>query len=80
MADGAAQLVVHPVQLGGIEIGDQGKNLDLRVVVQKGDGSLIRNDIDVAAVIPQAAAAFWTYYYQDVFWSLLNSNEFILNH
>ena len=31
-------------------------------------------------VIPQAAAAFWTYYYQDVFWSLLNSNEFILNH
>ena len=25
-------------------------------------------------------AAFWTAYYQDVFWALLNSNEFILNH
>jgi hypothetical protein len=25
-------------------------------------------------------AAFWTGYYQDVFWALLNSNEFILNH
>jgi hypothetical protein len=24
--------------------------------------------------------AFWTGYYQDVFWALLNSNEFILNH
>jgi hypothetical protein len=24
--------------------------------------------------------AFWTAYYQDVFWALLNSNEFILNH
>lgn len=23
---------------------------------------------------------FWTNYYQDVFWALLNSNEFILNH
>lgn len=23
---------------------------------------------------------FWTGYYQDVFWALLNSNEFILNH
>ncbi len=26
------------------------------------------------------AVAFWTGYYQDVFWALLNSNEFILNH
>ncbi len=24
--------------------------------------------------------AFWTGYYQDIFWALLNSNEFILNH
>ena len=24
--------------------------------------------------------AFWTAYYQDIFWALLNSNEFILNH
>ena len=24
--------------------------------------------------------AFWTGYYQDVFWALLNSSEFILNH
>ena len=23
---------------------------------------------------------FWTNYYQDIFWSLVNSNEFILNH
>ncbi len=23
---------------------------------------------------------FWTNYYQDIFWALLNSNEFILNH
>ena len=26
------------------------------------------------------AVKFWTGYYQDVFWALLNSNEFILNH
>jgi len=25
-------------------------------------------------------AIFWTGYYQDVYWALLNSNEFILNH
>jgi len=25
-------------------------------------------------------AQFWTYYYQDIMWALLNSNEFILNH
>ena len=24
--------------------------------------------------------AFWTGFYQDIFWALLNSNEFILNH
>jgi len=24
--------------------------------------------------------AFWTRYYQDIFWAILNSNEFILNH
>jgi hypothetical protein len=24
--------------------------------------------------------AFWTGFYQDMFWALLNSNEFILNH
>ncbi len=23
---------------------------------------------------------FWTNYYQDILWALLNSNEFILNH
>lgn len=26
------------------------------------------------------AAAFWTAFYQDLFWAILNSNEFILNH
>lgn len=25
-------------------------------------------------------ASFWTHFYQDIFWALLNSNEFILNH
>jgi hypothetical protein len=25
-------------------------------------------------------AAFWTGFYQDLFWAVLNSNEFILNH
>jgi hypothetical protein len=29
---------------------------------------------------PQNDAAAWEGYYQDVFWALLNSNEFILNH
>lgn len=29
---------------------------------------------------PANLAAFWTAYYQDIFWALLNSNEFILNH
>jgi hypothetical protein len=29
---------------------------------------------------PRDPVAFWTGYYQDVFWALLNSNEFILNH
>ena len=30
--------------------------------------------------VPRDPVAFWTAYYQDVFWALLNSNEFILNH
>jgi hypothetical protein len=31
--------------------------------------------------VPQRdQAAMWTAYYQDLFWALLNSNEFILNH
>lgn len=29
---------------------------------------------------PQEAEAFWTGFYQDLFWAILNSNEFILNH
>jgi Protein of unknown function (DUF1553)/Protein of unknown function (DUF1549) len=29
---------------------------------------------------PQGTAAAWEGYYQDIFWALLNSNEFILNH
>ena len=29
---------------------------------------------------PRDPVTFWTAYYQDVFWALLNSNEFILNH
>ncbi len=29
---------------------------------------------------PKVAQAFWTGFYQDLFWALLNSNEFILNH
>ena len=32
------------------------------------------------APIPQNQVVFWTNYCQDVFWALLNSNEFILNH
>ena len=28
----------------------------------------------------QNTAAAWEGYYQDIFWALLNSNEFILNH
>jgi hypothetical protein len=32
------------------------------------------------APAPRDPVAFWTAYYQDVFWALLNSNEFILNH
>jgi hypothetical protein len=36
-------------------------------------------------VLPQSGpqrdpAAFWTGFYQDLFWAILNSNEFILNH
>jgi len=30
--------------------------------------------------VPRDAAAFWTGFYQDLFWAILNSNEFILNH
>jgi hypothetical protein len=29
---------------------------------------------------PSNQQAFWTRYYQDIFWAILNSNEFILNH
>jgi hypothetical protein len=29
---------------------------------------------------PPTTPQFWTNYYQDIFWALLNSNEFILNH
>lgn len=29
---------------------------------------------------PSNQQAFWTRYYQDIFWAVLNSNEFILNH
>jgi hypothetical protein len=29
---------------------------------------------------PKDAQAFWTGFYQDLFWAVLNSNEFILNH
>jgi len=29
---------------------------------------------------PASTPQFWTNYYQDIFWALLNSNEFILNH
>jgi hypothetical protein len=29
---------------------------------------------------PRDPAAFWTGFYQDLFWAILNSNEFILNH
>jgi hypothetical protein len=29
---------------------------------------------------PPNTPQFWTNYYQDIFWALLNSNEFILNH
>ena len=32
------------------------------------------------APAPRDPVTFWTAYYQDVFWALLNSNEFILNH
>jgi hypothetical protein len=29
---------------------------------------------------PQQVAAFWTGYYQDLYWAIINSNEFFLNH
>jgi hypothetical protein len=29
---------------------------------------------------PQQAADFWTGYYQDLYWAIINSNEFFLNH
>lgn len=29
---------------------------------------------------PKEAMRFWTGYYQDIFWAILNSNEFFLNH
>ncbi|MBX9679796.1 MAG: DUF1549 and DUF1553 domain-containing protein [Gemmataceae bacterium] len=29
---------------------------------------------------PSNQQTFWTRYYQDIFWAVLNSNEFILNH
>ena len=29
---------------------------------------------------PRDPVTFWTGYCQDIFWALLNSNEFILNH
>jgi hypothetical protein len=29
---------------------------------------------------PRDPAVFWTGFYQDLFWAILNSNEFILNH
>jgi hypothetical protein len=35
-----------------------------------------RNPLKTPPNTPQ----FWTNYYQDIFWALLNSNEFILNH
>ena len=28
----------------------------------------------------QAVADFWTGYYQDIYWAIINSNEFFLNH
>lgn len=48
------------------------------------EAAKILNDATFRALprVPGAAAqpAFWTAYYQDIFWALLNSNEFILNH
>ena len=35
---------------------------------------------ELPRVPPTAQSASWTAYYQDIFWAILNSNEFILNH
>ena len=35
---------------------------------------------DKMKVLPRSKQDTWEGYYQDVFWALLNSNEFILNH
>lgn len=35
---------------------------------------------ELPRVPPTAQGATWTAYYQDIFWAILNSNEFILNH
>ena len=41
-----------------------------------------RKDLTNPSPAPPASypAQFWTNYYQDIMWALLNSNEFILNH
>jgi hypothetical protein len=36
--------------------------------------------VDLPRLRPRRDAAFYTAFYQDLFWALLNSNEFILNH
>ncbi len=36
--------------------------------------------VSLPRVRTQNNAAFWTGFYQDMFWALLNSNEFFLNH
>jgi hypothetical protein len=51
-----------------------GKHDEVRDLLSQKMFNFSRNP--AAATSPQ----FWTGYYQDIFWALLNSNEFILNH
>jgi hypothetical protein len=41
---------------------------------------ILTRDMFAMRVAPRSPEAFWTGFYQDIFWALLNSNEFILNH
>ena len=34
----------------------------------------------MASKTPSNTPEFWTAYCEDIFWALLNSNEFVLNH
>lgn len=49
------------------------------IAVDKKNPSLFHFRKHIPGTVP-TDPQFWTYYYQDIMWALLNSNEFILNH